>query len=175
MVRALVRARRRIDEIAAELADILKAGALPAHDVVPELARGKLVPDHHRAAADQQRAGRDHAAGGVIERQTIVHAVAGARIHDAGEGVAREHHAGNGSCWPLSAGRWCPTCRCKARRPRWSGQDDRTPGVGRRKGRRSRDRCARNWHRHCRAARSARRRRCARARSPAIRTIPRRR
>jgi hypothetical protein len=42
MMRALVRTRRRIDEIAAQLADVLKAGALPSHDVVPELARGNL-------------------------------------------------------------------------------------------------------------------------------------
>ena len=93
MVRALLRVRRRVDEVAAELADILEAGAIPAHDIVPELAHGKFIADHHRAAPVQQRAGCDHAAGGVIEREAIVHAVAGTRVHDAGEGVAREHHA----------------------------------------------------------------------------------
>src|SRR5262249_49935947 len=35
VVRALFRVRRRVDEITAELADILEAGTIPAHDVVP--------------------------------------------------------------------------------------------------------------------------------------------
>src|SRR5207248_7589318 len=39
---AFVRRGRRIEEIAAKLADVLKAGAVPAHDVVPELVRGEL-------------------------------------------------------------------------------------------------------------------------------------
>src|SRR5262249_34203677 len=47
VMRALLWARRRVDEIAAKLADILEAGAVPAHDVVPEFARRKFVPDHH--------------------------------------------------------------------------------------------------------------------------------
>ena len=93
MMLPLFRSGRRVDEITAKLADILKARAVPAHDVVPELARGEFVPDHHRPAVDQKRAGRDHAAGGVIERQAIVHAVAGARVHDPGKRVARQHHA----------------------------------------------------------------------------------
>ncbi len=93
MVRALFRVRRRVDEIAAELADILEAGALPAHDVVPEIVRGEFLSDHNRATLHQQRAGREQPAGGVVERQAVVHAVARPRIHHAGEGVARQHHA----------------------------------------------------------------------------------
>src|SRR5262249_49795699 len=77
----LQRAGWRVDEVAAELADILEAGAVPAHDVVPEFARREFFPDHHRPAADEGRAGGDHAAGGVIERQAGVHAGACARIH----------------------------------------------------------------------------------------------
>src|SRR5207247_2546445 len=47
LVRALLVARRRSDEIPAKLADILKAGAVPAYDVVPEFARRKFIADHH--------------------------------------------------------------------------------------------------------------------------------
>ena len=91
LVRALLRMRRRVDEIAAELADILQQRALPAHHVVPELAGGEALADHHRAALEQQRAGGEHAAGGVVQRQAVIHAVAGARVHDRGEGVGRKH------------------------------------------------------------------------------------
>ena len=41
-VRALLRMRRRVEQVAAELADILEQRAVPAHDVVPELARGEI-------------------------------------------------------------------------------------------------------------------------------------
>ena len=75
LVLALLRMRRRVDQIAAELADILEQRAVPAHDVVPEFARGELLADHHRAAVDQNRAGRHEAAGGVVQRQAVVHAV----------------------------------------------------------------------------------------------------
>jgi hypothetical protein len=37
------------------------------------------------SASRQQRAGRDHAADAVVHRQAAVHAVARARIHQAGE------------------------------------------------------------------------------------------
>src|SRR5215469_5796503 len=40
LVRALERMRRRLHQIAAQLADILKQRAIPAHHVVPELPRG---------------------------------------------------------------------------------------------------------------------------------------
>ena len=88
-----VRIRRRVDEIAAQFADVLEQRAVVAHDVVPELARGEFLADHHRAAVAQHRAGRHQAAGGVIHRQAVVHAVGRLRVHHAGEGVARQHHA----------------------------------------------------------------------------------
>ena len=56
-----------------------------SRDVVPEILRGEFVADHHRAAVDQQRAGRHHAADRVIHRQAIVHAVVGAGIHQPGK------------------------------------------------------------------------------------------
>src|SRR5262249_59143569 len=68
MMLPLFRTGRRVDEITAKLADILKARAVPAHDVVPELARGAFVTNHHRPAVDQKRAGRHHATGGWSER-----------------------------------------------------------------------------------------------------------
>ena len=69
--------RRRLQEIAAELADILEQRAVPAHDVVPELACGKFVGQHHRAARAQHAAGRDDAADAVKDRQAIVQPVFG--------------------------------------------------------------------------------------------------
>ena len=92
-VRALLRMRRRVDKVAAQLADILHERAVPARDVVPELAGGKLLAQHHRAAPDEHGAGRQQAAGGVVHRQAVVHAVVRARVHDARKGVAREHDA----------------------------------------------------------------------------------
>ena len=41
------RARRRLQKIAAELADILEQRAVPARDVVPESLRGEFVRQHH--------------------------------------------------------------------------------------------------------------------------------
>ena len=38
--------RRRVDEIAAQLADILEQRAVVAHDVVPEFARRESLADH---------------------------------------------------------------------------------------------------------------------------------
>src|SRR6202022_3031515 len=65
----------------------------PTHDVIPELARGKSFADHYRSAANQQRPGRGHAAGGVVERKTIIHAVSGARVYHSGKGMTHEHQA----------------------------------------------------------------------------------
>src|SRR2546422_173597 len=81
----------RVDEIAAELADVLEQRAVPADHVMPELTGGELVPDHHGAAADQHRAGRQHAADAVVHRQAVVHPVAGAGVHHAGEPVTPLH------------------------------------------------------------------------------------
>src|SRR5262249_27669561 len=50
---ALVGLRWRVEQIAAQLADILKARAVPARDVAPKFVHRKPVPDHHRAAAQK--------------------------------------------------------------------------------------------------------------------------
>ena len=84
-MRSLARTMRRVDQIAAELADVLDERAVPCDDVVPEMPRRKFVADHDRAAAHQHRAGRHDAADAVIERQAVIHAVAWAGVHEAGE------------------------------------------------------------------------------------------
>src|SRR5438105_13905758 len=50
LVRALERMRRGLHEIAAQLADILEQGTVPAHHVVPEFPRGEFLTHEHRAA-----------------------------------------------------------------------------------------------------------------------------
>ena len=148
---------RRVDQVAAQLADILEQRAVPAHDVVPEFARGEFLADHDRAAVDQQRAGRDHAAGGVIHRQAIVHAVGGAGVHHAREGVARQHQpvvidvGGLGQAG--GAGRVDVERAILDREP--AALRVRQPVAG--EARRPRGRCAESWRRPRRAARSWRR------------------
>ena len=78
-------------QIATQFADVLEQRAVPAQDVVPELACSESLADHHRAAADQHRAGREHAANAVIHRKGAVHPVARAGIHHAGKPVAPLH------------------------------------------------------------------------------------
>ena len=80
-----------VDQIAAQFADILEQRAVAGDDVVPELPGGKSVADHHRAAAHQHGAGRDHAADAVIHRQAIIHAVVGPGIHQPGKPEAPLH------------------------------------------------------------------------------------
>ena len=80
--------RRRAQEIAAELADILEQRAVPAHDIVPEFACGKFVGQHHRAARAQHAAGRDDAADAVIDRQAIVQPVVDGSRRQSGEPAA---------------------------------------------------------------------------------------
>ena len=80
--------RRRIEQIAAELADILEERALVVDDVVPELPRREFLADEDRAADGQRRAEGDDAAGRVIERQAVIHPVLLARIHHRREGDA---------------------------------------------------------------------------------------
>ena len=91
--RTLGRMRRRRGEIAAEFADILEQRAIPARNVVPELARRKAFLHDDRAAADQRRAGRHDAADAVIERQAIVHAIVRPDVGEAGEPIAPHHDA----------------------------------------------------------------------------------
>ena len=87
-MRLLRRRRRRGDEIAAELADVLKDRAVPARDLAPETASRELVGDHHRAAIDQRRGQRGDAADAVAQRQAIVHAVVGAHVGQSREPMA---------------------------------------------------------------------------------------
>ncbi len=81
----------RIDQITAQLADILEQRAVPIDHVVPEFAGGEFIADHHRSAAHQHRAGGNDAADAVIQRQAIVHAVVGTGVHEAGEPKAPLH------------------------------------------------------------------------------------
>ena len=83
--------RRRVDQIAAQLADILEQRAVAGDDIVPELARRKFLGDDDRAAAHQERADRRHAADRVIHRQAIIHAVVRRRVHQAGKPKAPLH------------------------------------------------------------------------------------
>ena len=87
-MRLLRRRRRRGDEIAAELADVLKDRAVPARDLAPETAGRERLGDHDRAAVDQRRGERGDAADAVAERQAIVHAVVGAHVGQAREPMA---------------------------------------------------------------------------------------
>jgi hypothetical protein len=63
----------------------LKDRAIADEDVVPKMPHRKAVADQDRAAANQKRAGRDHAADAVIERQAVIHAVVRRGIHQPGE------------------------------------------------------------------------------------------
>src|SRR5215467_6647847 len=51
-VARLLGARRRLQQVAAQLADVLKESAALGEYVSPEAARGEAPPQHHRAAAD---------------------------------------------------------------------------------------------------------------------------
>jgi hypothetical protein len=81
----------RVEEITAELADILEQRAFEGDDIVPETARGKLLLDHHGAADDEKAADRDDASDAMIHRQAIVHAIGRSHIHHAGEPAAPRH------------------------------------------------------------------------------------
>ena len=83
-----------MQQVAAKLADVLEQRAVPTDDVAPELAGREFFADDDRAAADQNRAGRLHAADAVIHRQAVVHPVGRLRVHHAGEPVAPLHQAG---------------------------------------------------------------------------------
>src|SRR5262249_38917431 len=56
LVAGLLRMRRRVNEVAAQLADVVEDRAVPSRNIVPELARGEFLADHQRAAGDQDRA-----------------------------------------------------------------------------------------------------------------------
>src|SRR3984893_4596510 len=79
---------RRLQEIAAEFADILKQGAIEAHDVLPELAHGEFLREHDGSSRAQHAAGRDDTADGMIDRQAIIQAILRRRIGQPGEPIA---------------------------------------------------------------------------------------
>ena len=79
---------RRLQEIAAELADILEQRAVEADEIAPEILRRKLFGQRHRCARKQHAAGRDNAADGVIEGETIVKTVIGLGVGEACEPAA---------------------------------------------------------------------------------------
>ncbi len=49
LVRALLRVRRLVDQVAAEFADIDEHGAAVLGDIVPEMRGGEFAPQHQRA------------------------------------------------------------------------------------------------------------------------------
>ena len=83
-----------MQQVAAKLADVLEQRAVPSDDIVPELAGREFFANHHRAAGDKNRAGRQHAADAVIHRQAVIHPVGRLRIHHAGKPMAPLHDAG---------------------------------------------------------------------------------
>ena len=66
---------RRIQEIAAEFADILNLGAIPAADIAPKAARGEFFGDDGGTAGNQRCHHRHNAPDTVVERQTVIHAI----------------------------------------------------------------------------------------------------
>src|SRR5205814_3855849 len=64
-VRRLVANGRGLQQVAAQLADVLEEGAVPAGDVAPEPPGGEALGEHDRTAADQHRAGGQDAADAV--------------------------------------------------------------------------------------------------------------
>ena len=87
-MRRLLRRGLGVQQVAAELADVLEQRAVPAEDVGPELMGRKSFADHHRPATHQNRAGREHTADAVVHRQTVVHPVARPSVEQAGKPMA---------------------------------------------------------------------------------------
>src|SRR6185312_9487109 len=90
---ALVWTLWRIQKIAAELANILKEGRSVFVAVGPEFLDREFAPDDKGATGHERYAHRANAAGRVIERQRVVHAIPLARIQRAGEAIHHEQHA----------------------------------------------------------------------------------
>src|ERR1700722_9252550 len=67
-VRDMGRLRRRVDEVAAELTDVLKQRAALVAHVPPKIRGREPWANHHGAAASEYRAYRNHAADAVVER-----------------------------------------------------------------------------------------------------------
>src|ERR1700761_4388054 len=91
MMSALGGTLRCLEQITTEFADILKQGAIPTHDIVPEAPCRELLLQYNGAAADEYAADGDDAADAMIHRQTIHRSVGGARVQNAGEPIAPGH------------------------------------------------------------------------------------
>ena len=107
--------RWSVYEVTAKLANILKQGAIPFRDIIPEAAGGKFRPDHDRSAIDENRANSHYAADTVIQREAIQHTIGGTSIHQAGKPVTPLHE-------PKMAdvGGFGHACRARERRNRRS-------------------------------------------------------
>src|SRR5206468_12894943 len=81
----LVFRRRRLEQVATELADILKQRTVVAHNVGPEIRGREFFRDHHRTAGSEHAAWRDDAADRVEQRQAIVEPILRRRAGEAGE------------------------------------------------------------------------------------------
>ena len=90
---ALVRAGRRVQKPAAKLADIGEHGGVIFVDVVPEFGEREFPLQDHRAADHEGQSHRADPAGGVIERQRVIDAVAGFGIQRADKARHHEQHA----------------------------------------------------------------------------------
>lgn len=86
----IVGARRLVEEVAAELANVLHNGAPVGADVRPEGGRGKPAAEHHRGAGQHHHAHAAKAAGRVVQREHAVDAVV---VPDAEHG---HKHFGHG-------------------------------------------------------------------------------
>ena len=85
----VVRARRLVQQVAADLADVIPGrNAMTAH-VLPELGGAEPASQHDRNAHVQGRRNDDHAAGAVIERQHVVEHVGAGQVQES-----RDHPAG---------------------------------------------------------------------------------
>ena len=91
-VLALLRMRRRVDAGSGTARRYTGTACSPSARCRPRIrARRTCSRITTEPPLTSTRAGRHHAADGVIHRQAVVHAVAGAGVHHAGEPVARQH------------------------------------------------------------------------------------
>ncbi len=92
-VPTFVRMVRRIEQIAAELADILEQGGVEADTVAPEGAGRELAAQGDGPAHRQRDAGRTDPADRVIERQGRIDHIARCRSGGRGKGMHGQQHA----------------------------------------------------------------------------------
>ena len=83
-----------MEQVAAKFADVLEQRAVPADDIVPELAGGEFLANDECAAGDENRARHLHPADAVIHGQAVIHPVRWLRTHHAGKPMAPLHDAG---------------------------------------------------------------------------------